>query len=146
MRKRFALATVLCLSLAGLFVGLSANDQRDQRSSQRAGKRLGGKMSAAGQAARRRSRNVGLEATALGRIADKSAAARYSPSRITSVTTEVTKGDANPRHISTSYVERQNWTVRTNLRRSSSHRQRSEIFNRTDLSPAAGRESMDSSF
>ena len=52
-----------------------------------------------------------------GVVADKSAAARYSPSRITSVTTEVTKGDANPRHISTSYVERQNWTVRTNLRR-----------------------------
>src|SRR2546427_3006922 len=68
MRKRFALLTVLCLSLAGLFVGLSANDQRDQRNSQQAGKRLGGKMSAAGQAARRRSRNVGLEATALGRI------------------------------------------------------------------------------
>src|SRR5438067_2998012 len=68
MRKRFALAAVLCLSLAGLFVGLSANDQRDQQSSQRAGKRLGGKMSAAGQAARRRSRNVGLETPALGRI------------------------------------------------------------------------------
>ena len=68
MRKRFALAAVLCLSLAGLFVGLSANDQRDQQSSQRAGKRLGGKMSAAGQAARRRSRNAGLETPALGRI------------------------------------------------------------------------------
>jgi hypothetical protein len=27
------------------------------------------------------------------------------------------KGDPNPRHISTSYVERQNRTVRTNMRR-----------------------------
>src|SRR5262249_32361819 len=45
------------------------------------------------------------------------AAARYSPSRITSVTTEVIKGSPDPKHISTSYIERQNWTVRTNLRR-----------------------------
>jgi hypothetical protein len=52
-----------------------------------------------------------------GQLADKSAAARYSPSRITNVTTEVIKGSPNPRHISTSFVERQNWTVRTNLRR-----------------------------
>jgi len=48
---------------------------------------------------------------------DKSASARYSPSRITSVETEVIKGDPDPKHISTSFVERQNWTVRTNLRR-----------------------------
>ena len=27
------------------------------------------------------------------------------------------KGEPNPKHISTSYVERQNWTVRTNMRR-----------------------------
>jgi hypothetical protein len=52
-----------------------------------------------------------------GTNVDKSAAARYSPSRITNVTTEVIKGNPNPRHISTSFVERQNWTVRTNLRR-----------------------------
>jgi IS1 family transposase len=52
-----------------------------------------------------------------GVAADKSAAARYSPSKITSVTTEVIKGNPNPKHISTSFVERQNWTVRTNLRR-----------------------------
>jgi hypothetical protein len=49
--------------------------------------------------------------------ADASAAVRYSPSKITSTTTEIIKGDPNPRHISTSYVERQNWTVRTNMRR-----------------------------
>lgn len=52
-----------------------------------------------------------------GSAADKSAAARYSPAKITSITTEVIKGDPDPRHISTSFVERQNWTLRTNLRR-----------------------------
>lgn len=48
---------------------------------------------------------------------EKSASARYSPAKITSIKTEVIKGDPDPRHISTSFVERQNWTVRTNLRR-----------------------------
>jgi IS1 family transposase len=52
-----------------------------------------------------------------GAPADASASARYSPSRITSVETEVIKGNPDPHHISTSFVERQNWTVRTNLRR-----------------------------
>jgi IS1 family transposase len=52
-----------------------------------------------------------------GLPSDKSAATRYSPSRITNVTTEVIKGRPDPKHISTSFVERQNWTVRTNLRR-----------------------------
>lgn len=42
---------------------------------------------------------------------------RYSPAKILSSTTEVIKGDPDPRHVSTSYVERQNWTVRTNMRR-----------------------------
>jgi IS1 family transposase len=49
--------------------------------------------------------------------ADASAAVRYTPSKITGTTTEVIKGDPNPRHISTSFVERQNWTVRTHMRR-----------------------------
>lgn len=52
-----------------------------------------------------------------GAATDKSAAARYSPSKITSVTTEVIKGSPDKKHISTSFVERQNWTVRTNMRR-----------------------------
>ena len=59
MRKRFGLAIVVCLALAGLFVGLNASNQRDQPRSQHAAKHVGGKMSAAGQLARRLSRNIG---------------------------------------------------------------------------------------
>lgn len=42
---------------------------------------------------------------------------RYSPAKILSMQLEVIKGEPDPKHISTSYVERQNWTVRTNMRR-----------------------------
>src|SRR6266540_890869 len=49
--------------------------------------------------------------------ADQQAEKRYSPAKILSSTTEVIKGTLNPKHISTSYVERQNWTVRTTMRR-----------------------------
>lgn len=42
---------------------------------------------------------------------------RYSPAKILSTQLEVIKGEPDPKHISTSYVERQNWTVRTNMRR-----------------------------
>ncbi len=49
--------------------------------------------------------------------ADQQAEKRYSPAKILSSTTEVIKGTPNPKHISTSYVERQNWTVRTTMRR-----------------------------
>jgi IS1 family transposase len=42
---------------------------------------------------------------------------RYSPAKILSTQLEVIKGDPDPKHISTSYVERQNWTVRTSMRR-----------------------------
>ena len=48
---------------------------------------------------------------------DSQGSGRYSPPRFTSATREVIKGDPDPRHISTSYIERQNWTVRTNMRR-----------------------------
>jgi hypothetical protein len=42
---------------------------------------------------------------------------RYSPAKIISSHTEVIKGTPNPKHISTSYVERLNWSTRTSMRR-----------------------------
>ena len=36
---------------------------------------------------------------------------------IVSSTTEVIQGNPDPRHISTSYVERSNWSLRTSMRR-----------------------------
>ena len=42
---------------------------------------------------------------------------RYSPAQCTGIQMAVVTGNPNPKHISTSYVERQNWTVRTAMRR-----------------------------
>ncbi len=42
---------------------------------------------------------------------------RYSPAKCIGCERKVVSGQADPDHISTSYVERQNWTVRTNMRR-----------------------------
>jgi IS1 family transposase len=42
---------------------------------------------------------------------------RYSPPKVVSTVKKVVNGDPDPAHISTSYVERQNWTLRTTMRR-----------------------------
>lgn len=42
---------------------------------------------------------------------------RYSPSQVIGVEVRDVIGNADPAHISTSYVERQNWTVRGRIRR-----------------------------
>ena len=45
--------------------------------------------------------------------ADPEPEKRYSPSKIRSSTMEVIQGSPDPKHISTSYVERLHWSVRT---------------------------------
>jgi IS1 family transposase len=42
---------------------------------------------------------------------------RYSPAQCTGIQMAVITGRPDPKHISTSYVERQNWSVRTAMRR-----------------------------
>jgi IS1 family transposase len=42
---------------------------------------------------------------------------RYSPAKVIGIDVRHVTGNPNPKHISTSYVERQNWTIRTKMRR-----------------------------
>jgi len=42
---------------------------------------------------------------------------RYSPAKCIGIDVRHVSGNPNPKHISTSYVERQNWAVRTAMRR-----------------------------
>lgn len=42
---------------------------------------------------------------------------RYSPAVCIGCSAQIVSGDPAPAHISTSFAERQNWTVRTNMRR-----------------------------
>jgi IS1 family transposase len=42
---------------------------------------------------------------------------RYSPGRCIGCEMKPVSGNPDPKHVSTSYVERQNWTLRTNMRR-----------------------------
>src|SRR5947207_3039727 len=42
---------------------------------------------------------------------------RYSPAKCIGIDVRHVSGSPDPKHISTSYIERQNWTVRTKMRR-----------------------------
>jgi IS1 family transposase len=52
-----------------------------------------------------------------GNTREREAAVRYSPSRFISAHREVIRGNPNEKHISTSYVERQNLSMRMGMRR-----------------------------
>ena len=52
-----------------------------------------------------------------GPVSGREGAVRYSPSQFLSSRREIIRGNPNPKHISTSYVERQNLSMRMGMRR-----------------------------
>ncbi len=52
-----------------------------------------------------------------GVAGERTAASRYSPAKFMSATKEVIRGNPNPKHISTSFVERANLTMSMHMRR-----------------------------
>ena len=54
---------------------------------------------------------------ALTKVYSAEGSGRYSPPRFIGATSEVIKGDPDPHHIATSYVERSYWSARTTMRR-----------------------------
>jgi hypothetical protein len=55
--------------------------------------------------------------TSQGHCAPMENDTRYSPAKCIGCSTKDVSGNPDPKHVSTSFVERQNWTLRTTLRR-----------------------------